>query len=147
MYVHTDNWLNDWLWQKTDPTSRQRGRPHRQDCNFLNLKQQKNKFLVICPRWGTTPRQTGWLADWLSVVMWLWLWDIGPHIVTSAPDDSECWCPTCCTPEKSPPVRDIQKIMSELHEEEKKISFLCPEWTATFGLCSQEPNYYTDWAA
>jgi hypothetical protein len=38
---------------------------------FLKLNPI-NKFLVICPRWGTTPRQT----DWLTVsrnMTWLWL--------------------------------------------------------------------------
>jgi hypothetical protein len=65
VYIYWQGQRTDW--QTTDPTSRQRGRPHRQDCNFLKIKI--NKFLVIFPRWGTTPRQT----DWLSVAMWLWL--------------------------------------------------------------------------
>jgi hypothetical protein len=28
----------------------------------------------MSPRWDSTPRQTDWLTDWLSVAMWLWLW-------------------------------------------------------------------------
>jgi hypothetical protein len=38
--------------QTTDPSSRQRGRPTKQDCNC---------------QLGSTPRPTDWLTDWLTV--------------------------------------------------------------------------------
>jgi hypothetical protein len=42
--------------QKTDPSSRQRGRPTKTRPYLSN----KNKYLVMSPRWGSTPRLTDW---------------------------------------------------------------------------------------
>jgi hypothetical protein len=54
--------------QKTDTSSRQRGRPHK--------KQDRNCQTVI-NIWSCAPdgaRHQDLLADWPSVAMWLWLW-------------------------------------------------------------------------
>jgi hypothetical protein len=58
--------------QATDPTSRQRGRPHRQDCNYLKIKINK-QISGHMPQMGHDAK-TDRLTDWLSVAMWLWLW-------------------------------------------------------------------------
>jgi hypothetical protein len=52
--------------QKTYPSSRQRRRPTKTRPQLVN----SNKYLVMSPRWGSTPR----LTDWPSVAMWLGLW-------------------------------------------------------------------------
>jgi hypothetical protein len=62
-------YCRQWLWQMTDPSSRQRGRPTKTRPQLSN----SNKLLVMSPRWGSTPRLTDWLTDWPSVAMWLWL--------------------------------------------------------------------------
>jgi hypothetical protein len=48
--------------QKTDPSSRQRRRPTKQDRNCQIVIA---KYLVMSPRWGSTQR----LTDWPSVAM------------------------------------------------------------------------------
>jgi hypothetical protein len=58
--------------QKTDPSSRQRGRPTKQDRNC-----QTNKYLVMSPIWGSTPRLTGWLTVSRNVTLTLTLTAIG----------------------------------------------------------------------
>jgi hypothetical protein len=45
--------------QKIDPSSRERGRPTETRPQLLN----SNKYLVMSPRWGSTPRLTDWLTD------------------------------------------------------------------------------------
>jgi hypothetical protein len=52
--------------KKTDPSSHQRGR-HTKTRPWMS---KSNKYLVINPRLGSTPR----LTDWPSVATWLWLW-------------------------------------------------------------------------
>jgi hypothetical protein len=44
--------------QKTDPSSHQRGRPTKTRPWLSN----SNKYLVMSPRWGLTPRLTAWLT-------------------------------------------------------------------------------------
>jgi hypothetical protein len=84
-------------WQKTDPTSRQRGqtlvwlrwRDPAATVNyrpvFLSERALQNNTQQLCKRESQGERKIGrgsqmgaWhqdgLADWLSVVMWLWLW-------------------------------------------------------------------------
>jgi hypothetical protein len=53
--------------RKTDPSSRQRGRPTKQDCNCQG----------VINIWSWAPdgtRHQDLLIDWPSVAMWLWLW-------------------------------------------------------------------------
>jgi hypothetical protein len=57
-------------WETTDPTSRQRGRPHRQDCNFHKIKNKQ--IAGHMPQMGYDTK-TDRLTEWLSVGMWLWL--------------------------------------------------------------------------
>jgi hypothetical protein len=59
-------YCRQWLWQKTDPSSCQRGHSTKTRPWLSN----SNTYLVMNPRWGSTPR----LTDWPSVAMWLWLW-------------------------------------------------------------------------
>jgi hypothetical protein len=42
--------------QNTDPSFRQRGRPTKTRRQLSN----SNKYLVVSPRWGSTPRLTDW---------------------------------------------------------------------------------------
>jgi hypothetical protein len=51
--------------QKTDSSSRQRGRPTKTRPKL----SKSSKYLVMSPTWGSTPR----LTEWPSVAMWLWL--------------------------------------------------------------------------
>jgi hypothetical protein len=56
--------------QKTDPSSRQRGRPTKTKPKLSN----NNKYLVMSPRWGSTPRLTDWLTVSRNVTLtWLGL--------------------------------------------------------------------------
>jgi hypothetical protein len=58
--VHTDKRLNtaDWVWQTTDPSSRQRERP-----TSTNLQlSDSNKDLVVSSRWVLYSK-TGWPTD------------------------------------------------------------------------------------
>jgi hypothetical protein len=66
-WQHIDD-SNRWLWlrQMTDPSSRQRGRPHRQNCKCLT----ETKILFWAPDGAW---HQDWLADWPSVVIWLWV--------------------------------------------------------------------------
>jgi hypothetical protein len=64
------NALHHWLWpqQMTDLSSRQRGRPHRQNRNCL----------TVTKLWSWAPdgaRHQDGLIDWQSVVTWLWLFE------------------------------------------------------------------------
>jgi hypothetical protein len=55
--------------RKTDPSSRQRGRPTKQDRNCQRV--------IIYNIWPWAPdgtRHQDLLTDWPSVAMWLWLW-------------------------------------------------------------------------
>jgi hypothetical protein len=54
--------------QKTDPSSRQRGRPTKQDRNCQIVMA---KYLVMSPRWGSTPRLTDWLTVSRNVTLTL----------------------------------------------------------------------------
>jgi hypothetical protein len=58
----------DWLRHKTDPPSRQRGRPPMD--KTVNC-QTVNKHLVMSPRRGSTPRQTDWLTVSRNVTLTL----------------------------------------------------------------------------
>jgi hypothetical protein len=79
--------------QKTDPSSRQRGRPRKQDRNCQIVIA---KYLVMSPRWSSTPRLTDWLTVSRNVTLTLtWestdgamiqLWDIRQPIRMSAGD-------------------------------------------------------------
>jgi hypothetical protein len=56
-----------------------------------------NKYLVVIPRWGSTPRLTDWLTDWPSVAMWLWLsyplsFDAVYPELLSAPSNKQWTC-------------------------------------------------------
>jgi hypothetical protein len=58
MYIQTTDLMTDYDKIQTRPLFREGAHIDR-TVTYLNLKQKKNIFLVICPRWGTTPRQTG----------------------------------------------------------------------------------------
>jgi hypothetical protein len=68
--VHTDKLLDCDL-QRTDPASRQGGRPTEtiQQISDPNTWKGSNIWSNI-HKVGSTPRQT----DWLTAVKWLWLW-------------------------------------------------------------------------
>jgi hypothetical protein len=47
--------------EKTDPSSCQKGHPTKNKTIFINVRQllsYSNKYLVMSPRWGSTPRLT-----------------------------------------------------------------------------------------
>jgi hypothetical protein len=56
--------------RQTRPLVRE-GRPHRQDCNFLKIKINKQISGHMTP---DGVRHQDRQTDWLSVAMWLWLW-------------------------------------------------------------------------
>jgi hypothetical protein len=72
-HTHTDKWLDCDL-QRTDPASRQRGRPTetRQQIPDPNSWKGSNIWSNV-HKVGSTPRHTDWLTDWLSAVVTLTL--------------------------------------------------------------------------
>jgi hypothetical protein len=57
------------IYKKTDPSSRQRGCPTKTRPQLSN----SNKYLVISPRWGSTPRLTDWLTVSRNVTLTFWV--------------------------------------------------------------------------
>jgi hypothetical protein len=53
--------------KKTDPSSCQRGRPTKTRPQL----SESNKYLVMSPRWGSTPRLTDWLTVSRNVTLTL----------------------------------------------------------------------------
>jgi hypothetical protein len=67
--VYSDKDYYCWLWLTNDrPDLSSERAPHMARTVTFN----QNKYMVMIPRRGSTPRQT----DWLSVVKWLWLWQL-----------------------------------------------------------------------
>jgi hypothetical protein len=84
----------------TDPSSCQRGRYKITNSNCLKENLKEKEKLVAGPGWAPDR-----LADWLSVVMWLWLWlltwDVSwtsnrfqsqSHVTTDGQSVSMSWC-------------------------------------------------------
>jgi hypothetical protein len=55
--------------KKTRPLVRE-GAPHKQD---RNCQRVSNNYLVMSPRWGSTPRLTDWLTVVRNVTLTLWV--------------------------------------------------------------------------
>jgi hypothetical protein len=74
-------WQGPTAYKKDRPSSGQRGCPTKKKRPQLS----NNKYLVMSPRWGSTPR----LTEWLSVAMWLWLWK-WLHLSSEVPREQRC---------------------------------------------------------